>query len=188
MLPHQALSANDALLVVDVQNDFCPGGALPIPEGDAVVPAITPWIQAASDKGMFIFFSRDFHPLFHPSFTSRGGQWPVHCVQDTWGASFHPDLLRPDSSIVITKGVRFDQDQNSAFDQTGLNHLLSTEQISRLWVAGLALDVCVQATVNDALQLGYRVMLLVQATRAVSPESGKAALDSLQQAGAELIW
>lgn len=112
----------------------------------------------------------------------------MHCVQDTWGASFHPDLLRPDSSIVITKGVRFDQDQNSAFDQTGLNHLLSTEQISRLWVAGLALDVCVQATVNDALQLGYRVMLLVQATRAVSPESGKAALDRLQQAGAELIW
>ena len=111
----------------------------------------------------------------------------MHCVQDTWGASFHPDLLRPGASIVITKGVRFDQDQNSAFDQTGLNYLLSREQILRLWVAGLALDVCVQATVNDALQLGYRVMLLVQATRAVSPERGKTTLESLQQAGAELI-
>ncbi|MFP4259016.1 MAG: isochorismatase family protein [Desulfovermiculus sp.] len=187
MQPDQALTANDALLVVDVQNDFCPGGALPVPEGDAVVPAINPWIQAASEQGILLFFSRDFHPLFHPSFTSRGGQWPVHCVQDTWGASFHPDLLRPESGIVVTKGVRFDQDQNSAFDQTGLHHLLSREQVSRLWVAGLALDVCVQATVHDALQLGYTVMLLVQATRAVSPESGEKTLESLHQAGAQLI-
>ncbi|MBS3779541.1 MAG: isochorismatase family protein [Desulfovermiculus sp.] len=188
MQPNQDLAPHDALLVVDVQNDFCPEGALPIPEGDAVVPAINPWIQAAADQNLLLLFSRDFHPLLHPSFIPQGGQWPVHCVQDTWGARFHPELLMPDSGIVVTKGVRFDQDQNSAFDQTGLDHLLSKQQVSTLWVAGLALDVCVQATVLDALDLGFNVKLLVQATRAVSVDSGKAALQSMQQSGAELIF
>ena len=182
------VAPHDALIVVDVQNDFCPGGALPIPEGDAVVPAITPWVQAAAEQNALLLFSRDFHPLFHPSFVPQGGQWPVHCVQDTWGASFHPELVIPESGIVVTKGVRFDQDQNSAFDQTGLNHLLSKKQISRLWVAGLALDVCVQATVLDALHLGYSVLLLAQATRATGIERGKAALQHVQQAGAEIIF
>jgi len=187
MQPNQDLAPHDALLVVDVQNDFCPGGALPIPEGDAVVPAVNPWIQAAADQDLLLLFSRDFHPLLHPSFISQGGQWPVHCVQDTWGARFHSRLIIPDSGIVVTKGVRFDQDQNSAFDQTGLEHLLSRQQVSRLWVAGLALDVCVQATVHDALNLGYAVNLLVDATRAVSADSGQSALQHMQQSGAELI-
>ncbi|MDZ7760452.1 MAG: isochorismatase family protein [Desulfovermiculus sp.] len=188
MQPKQAFAPQDALLVVDVQNDFCPGGALPIPEGDAVVSAVNPWIQEAADYNLLLLFSRDYHSLVHPSFLPQGGQWPAHCIQDTWGASFHPELLIPESGIVVTKGVRFDQDQNSAFDQTGLEHLLSRQQVSTLWVAGLALDVCVQASVLDALDLGYNVKLLVQATRAVSVDSGKAALQSMQQSGAELIF
>jgi len=187
MHPNQAFAPHDALLVVDVQNDFCPDGALPIPEGDAVVPAVNPWIQAATDNNLLVLFSRDFHPFFHPSFIPQGGQWPIHCLQDTWGSRFHPQLSVPESGIVVTKGVRFDQDQNSAFDQTGLEQLLSRQQVSTIWVAGLALDVCVQATVLDARKLGFSVKLLVQATRAVSAESGEAALQRLQQAGTELI-
>jgi nicotinamidase/pyrazinamidase len=88
MQPEQGLASHDALHVVDVQNDFCPYGALPIPEGDTVVPVINPWTQATADQNMLLLFSRDFHPFYHPSFSQYGGQWPVHCVQDTWGASF----------------------------------------------------------------------------------------------------
>ena len=115
-----AFQPGDALLIIDVQNDFCPGGALPIPEGDQVVPVLNAWIDAASQAGIPVYLSRDWHPKHHPSFTEEGGLWPVHCLQDTPGAAFHPGLRVPPEAVIVTKGTRFDQDQNSAFDQTGL--------------------------------------------------------------------
>ncbi|MBW2312004.1 MAG: isochorismatase family protein, partial [Deltaproteobacteria bacterium] len=124
--PNDLLEEGDGLLLVDIQNDFCPGGALPIEEGDEIVPVLSKWIKAGQAKGIPIYASRDWHPLQHMSFEGHGGKWPPHCIQDTNGAAFHPELKLPDNTVKITKGVRFDQDQNSAFDQTGL-----AEQLTR---------------------------------------------------------
>ena len=137
------LKQNDGLLIVDVQNDFCPGGALPISEGDQIIPVLNRWIAAAHEKGIPVYASRDWHPARHLSFDTEGGKWPPHCIEDSEGAAFHPSLELPDSVTKITKGVRFDKDQNSAFDQTGLAVQLRRDQVTRLWIGGLALDVCV---------------------------------------------
>lgn len=179
-----ALGPGDALLLVDVQNDFCPGGALPIPEGDRVVPVLNRWIAAARQKGTPIYASRDWHPLGHPSFTSEGGQWPPHCIQDTIGAEFHPDLQLPAEAIIVTKGTRFDQDQYSAFDQTGLDQRLKRDGVKRLWAGGLAQDVCVAASVLDARALGYSVHLIPEGSLPVTREGGLEAVRRMRQAGA----
>ncbi|WP_133717388.1 nicotinamidase [Methylocaldum gracile] len=174
----------DALIVVDVQNDFCPAGALPIEDGDAVVPVLNRWIEAATKANVPVYASRDWHPVGHVSFQESGGPWPPHCIQDSEGARFHPELRLPDSAIVVTKGVRFDQDQNSAFDQTGLAQHLRKAGIRRLWVGGLAEDVCVQATVLDARTEGFEVMVIRDATRPVTPQGGEKARREMQDAGA----
>src|SRR5690606_24381046 len=119
-------------------------------------------------------------------FRENGGPWPPHCIQDSAGARFHPDLKLPDSTIVVTKGVRFDQDQNSAFDQTGLGQHLRRKGIKRLWVGGLAEDVCVLATVLDARREGFDVMVIQEATRPVSPQGGEAARRKMREAGASI--
>ena len=129
----------DALLIVDVQKDFCPGGALAIEKGDRVIPVLNYWIQQARRSNVPVYASRDWHPQGHISFKSQGGLWPPHCIQDSEGAEFHPELHLPGDTVKITKGVRFDQDQNSAFDQTGLAERLSHDGVQRLFVGGLAL-------------------------------------------------
>ncbi|HDR46658.1 MAG TPA: nicotinamidase [Geoalkalibacter subterraneus] len=177
----------DLLLVVDVQNDFCPGGALPIEGGDGVVPVLNDWIRAARDAGIGLYFSRDWHPKNHISFEENGGSWPPHCVQDSEGARFHPDLVVPDEAVIVTKGTRFDQDQNSAFDQTGLAEWLHKQDIKRIFVGGLAQDVCVQATVIDGQREGFEMHLLQSATRPVTAEGGRESLEKMQQAGAVVI-
>lgn len=174
----------DMLLIVDMQNDFCPGGALPISDGDSIIPLINRWTTVAGDAGAPVYFSRDWHPACHVSFRENGGLWPPHCVQDTPGARFHEQLQVPDNAVVVTKGTRFDQDQNSAFDQTGLATWLKDRGIRRIFVAGLALDVCVEATVMDALQQGFSVGLIEEATLPVSPEGGRASLKKMYEAGA----
>lgn len=181
-----ALRTGDALLVVDVQNDFCPGGALPVEEGDRVVPVLNRWLRAARERGIPVYASRDWHPLGHPSFAEAGGPWPVHCVQDTHGAAFHTELELPDDAVLVAKGVRFDVDQYSAFHETGLADRLRRDGVSRLFVAGLALDVCVRATVLDALRAGLEVRVLVDATRPVAEEDGRSALQEMEAAGAFL--
>lgn len=180
------LDRSDALLLVDVQNDFCPGGALAVPEGDRVVPVLNRWIGAARDAGIPVLASRDWHPRNHPSFAGRGGPWPEHCVQDTPGAAFHADLDLDGSETRVTKGVRFDHDQYSAFDATGLAHHLEEAGVERLWIGGLAQDVCVEATVLDACRAGFEVHLITEATRPVDPEAGEQALETMRQAGAVL--
>jgi len=184
--PREALRPGDALLLVDVQNDFCPGGRLPITEGDAVVPVLNRWLAAAADTGLPVYASRDWHPRGHLSFVGHGGEWPPHCIQDTPGAAFHPDLDLPAKTVVITKGVRFDKDQYSAFDETGLAGRLRDDGVARLWIGGLAQDVCVRATVLDGCTAGFEIHVILDATRPVTPEGGEAANARMQEAGAIL--
>jgi nicotinamidase/pyrazinamidase len=176
----------DALLVVDVQRDFCAGGALAVPGGEEVVPVLNRWLEEAESAGIPIFLSRDWHPSDHVSFEARGGPWPPHCVQDTPGAEFHPDLAAPASGRRVTKGVRFDKDQNSAFDETGLDLELRHLGVRRLWVGGLARDVCVRDSVIDALHCGLEVCVIADATRAVDAEAGERALSEMRDTGARI--
>lgn len=180
------MRTGDALLLVDVQNDFCPGGALPIEEGDLIVPILNRWLRAARERGIPVYASRDWHPRGHLSFVEAGGQWPAHCVQDTEGAAFCADLELPDDVVLVAKGSRFDLDQYSAFHETGLEERLRRDGVRRLWVGGLALDVCVRATVLDALRAGLEVRVLAEATRPVSAEEGRRARSEMEAAGAIL--
>jgi nicotinamidase/pyrazinamidase len=178
------LGKEDALIIVDVQNDFCPGGALAIEKGDEIIPALNLWIEAARSAGAKIYASRDWHPKEHPSFEQNGGKWPPHCVQDTPGAGFHPDLDLPEDAAVVTKGVRFDVDQNSVFDNTGLGVHLKKQGVRRAYIGGLAEDVCVLASVLDGLREGFEVTLLSDATLPITPEGGQKALEEMKNAGA----
>lgn len=179
--PMKYIKKGDGLLVVDVQWDFCPGGHLPIPDGHRVVPVINEWIEAALDRHIPVYASRDWHPKGHISFNERGGPWPPHCIQDESGAQFHPDLLWNDRILVVTKGTRFDKDQNSVFDDTGFEHQLEYDGVQRLHISGLALDVCVLATVLDAIQSGFQVHLIKDATRSVTEEGGRRALEKMMR-------
>jgi len=179
--------SGDLLLVIDVQKDFCPGGALPIARGDEVVPVINEWMRAAGNAGVPVYLSRDWHPEHHLSFAESGGPWPVHCLQDSEGAGFHPTLEVPHDGVIVTKGTRFDQDQNSAFDQTGLADWLHRQRVRRIFVGGLAEDVCVLATVLDGCQAGFEMVLIAAATRPVTAEGGRKAREQMQKAGARII-
>lgn len=181
------LRQSDALILVDVQRDFCAGGALAVQDGDAVVPVLNSWIERAERAGTRIYASRDWHPRFHVSFKEFGGLWPPHCVQETAGARFHPDLHLPPIAHVVCKGVRLDRDQLSAFDQTGLEAHLRRAGIRRLWVGGLAQDVCVHETVLDALRQGFEVCVIVDGTRPVDAAAGARSLERMRQAGALLV-
>ncbi len=184
--PQSSLQAGDALLVIDVQNDFCPGGALAIDDGDQVIPVLNRWLEAARERGIPVYASRDWHPLEHPSFEAQGGPWPPHCLQDSPGARFHADLELPPDVSKVTKGVRFDQDQYSAFDQTGLAEELRNKGVGRIWIGGLAQDVCVAATAVDARNAAFEVRLITDATRPVTVEGGREALQRMKEAGVEM--
>lgn len=183
-MAHAELGPHDALILVDVQNDFCPGGALPIEEGDHVVPVLNRWIEKARASGATIVASCDWHPPDHVSFTPHGGPWPVHCVQETEGAALHRDLDLPGDATIVKKGTARDKDSYSALDETGLAETLRERDVRRLWVGGLALDVCVRATVLDALQEGFEVHVLPSATRPVDAAAGEQALNEMERAGA----
>lgn len=181
--PEDALQPGDALIVVDVQNDFIPGGALPIANGDAVVPVLNRWIDRAQRLGLPVVASRDWHPKGHLSFKAQGGEWPVHCVEGTAGAAFHPDLALPADATIVTKGNRTDRDQYSAFDATGLAETLRRKGVSRVFIGGLAEDVCVRATALDAIKAGLTTHLIAGATKPVTPAGGKAAIREMRAAG-----
>ena len=181
----QEFSAGDALMIVDVQNDFCPGGALPIPDGDRVVPVINAWSRAAVRAGVPIYLSRDWHPARHPSFEPEGGEWPPHCIQDTPGAAFHPELEVPSDATIVSKGTRFDMDQYSAFHETGLIERLRRDGVRRLWMGGLAQDVCVCATALDARRHGLEVALIPGGSLPVTREGARDALRRMQEAGVQ---
>jgi nicotinamidase/pyrazinamidase len=183
---------NSALLIVDVQVDFCPGGALPVPDGDRVVAALNRYIEDAVARGITIYASRDWHPATTSHFQPFGGEWPVHCVQNTAGARFHPDLRLPSSAIVITKGESPDRPGYSAFEgrtPEGTPFLtdLQARQIDHLHVGGLATDYCVKESVLAALAAGLRVTVLERAIAGVDvrPGDSSRAVAEMRDAGAE---
>lgn len=178
------LSSQDALLVVDVQRDFCPGGALAVPDGDQVVPVLNRWIEAATRGGAVVVASRDWHPAGHVSFTERNGAWPPHCIQDSPGAAFHPELKLPEDVHVVSKGTDLDTDQYSVFDRTGLAEELLGRGVLRLWIGGLAEGVCVKSTALDGARAGFETHLILPATRPIgSPAAHKATVEEARRAG-----
>ncbi|MDE2181340.1 MAG: nicotinamidase [candidate division NC10 bacterium] len=181
------LSQGDALIVVDVQNDFLPGGSLAVPRGDEVIPVLNRYLAAFVRWGLPIFATRDWHPPNHCSFQPYGGPWPPHCVAGSAGAAFAPALELPASSTLITlKGTQPEQDAYSAFDGTDLDARLRAQGVGRLFVGGLATDYCVLCTVEDGLKAGYAVVLLQDAIRAVNvrPDDGERAEAEMIQRGA----
>ena len=177
-----------ALLVVDVQNDFCPGGALAVAEGDEVVDPLNKLIYEFLERGEPVFKTRDWHPEKTKHFAAYGGTWPVHCVQNTKGAEFHPQLADDIHMRTISKGMG-DQDSYSAFDGTDLALQLRRLGIEEVWVGGLATDYCVKNTVLDARREGFRVKALKDGMRAVdiNPGDGERAIEEMRAAGAEVV-
>lgn len=185
------LRPGDALLVVDVQNDFLPGGAVAVPDGQEVIPALQRYLDVFAEANAPVFATRDWHPTNHCSFYAQGGPWPAHCVAETRGAAFPSSLQLPPSSIVVSKGTDPAPDAYSGFQGTSLHEQLQTAGITRLFVGGLATDYCVLHTVADARRLNYEVYLLIDAVRAVNvrPEDGTEAEASMVSAGAiSLRW
>lgn len=180
------LQRGDTLLIVDVQRDFLPGGALGVPRGEEVVPILNRYIRLFAAHGLPIVLSRDWHPADHCSFQAQGGPWPAHCIAGSPGADFASDLAVPDQAIVISKAVTADEEAYSAFQHTGLGAQLQALGRQRLHVGGLATDYCVRASVIDALQQGFAVLLLRDAIRAVNlhPGDGAAAERAMIAAGA----
>ena len=177
-----------ALIVVDVQNDFCPGGALAVERGDEVVEPLNRLIKEFLERGEPVYKSRDWHPVRTKHFADYGGTWPVHCVQNTRGAEFHEDLLDDQRVRVVSKGMG-DEDSYSAFDGTTLAEDLRRKGVGEVWVGGLATDYCVKNTVLDALREGFRVRALSDAMRAVNLQPGddQRAIEEMRAAGAEIV-
>ena len=174
-----------ALIIVDVQDDFCPGGALAVPNGDAVVEPINRMAREAS----LVVATRDWHPVDHGSFSSEGGPWPAHCVSDTPGAELHAGLDRGQIDAVVDKGQAPDREGYSGFEDTELERLLRERDVDAVDVAGLALDYCVKATALDARRAGFDVTVHRYATRAVEVQPGDAdrAVEELRAAGVQVV-
>jgi len=184
----------DALLLVDPQNDFCPGGSLPVAEGDRVMPVLNEWAAAAERDGAPIFISRDWHPQRTTHFKDYGGLWPAHCVAGTRGADFHPNLNVAASAVVVSKGMGETEDAYSAFqardgNETPLSTLLRARNVKRLYVMGLATDYCVKESVLGGLHEGFAVSVVPDGIRAVNvqPNDGDQALQAMRDAGAHVL-
>jgi nicotinamidase/pyrazinamidase len=175
----------EALIVVDVQNDFCPGGALAVEHGDEVVEPLN---RMAADADLVVA-TRDWHPPDHGSFDRKGGPWPVHCVQGTPGAELHPGLDRSAIDEVVDKGQDPATEGYSGFEGTRLAELLRERGVEKVDVGGLALDYCVKNTALDARREGFEVLVHLDATRAVNVEPGddRRAVDELRDAGVEVV-
>ena len=189
---------NTSLIVVDVQNDFAdPAGSLSVAGGAEIIPTINAEIQAALAGGALVVATQDWHPPVTPHFAKDGGIWPVHCVADTWGAELHPSLALPGDAPRVRKGVN-GEDGYSGFTtrdpvtgetaRTELDGLLKAAGVTRVTVVGLATDYCINATALDAIELGYRVNVLVDACAAVDlkPGDGERALAGLDAAGVDM--
>jgi nicotinamidase/pyrazinamidase len=183
-----------ALLIVDVQKDFCPGGALAVPDGDRVVPALNRYIADATARGWPVYASRDWHPPVTSHFQAYGGEWPPHCVQNSDGATFHDDLRVPPFATVVTKGDSPDSPGYSALgghtpDGQTLAAALQEANIDHLYIGGLATDYCVKQSVLDARRLGLKVTVLGDAIAGVDVKPGDStrAIEDMRAAGAEVI-
>jgi len=178
-----------ALIIVDVQNDFCPGGSLAVAHGEEVVAPLNKLMNEFLDRGEPVFKTRDWHPEKTKHFQIYGGTWPVHCVQNTKGAEFHPDLLDDPRVTIVSKGFDESADGYSGFDGTRLAETLREEDVKEVWIGGLATDYCVKETVLDARREGFKVKALADAMRPVNlnPEDGEKAVAEMSAAGAEIV-
>lgn len=181
-----------ALLLVDVQNDFCPGGALAVPGGDRVIPVLNRIIERFEARGRPIYASRDWHPPDTKHFREFGGPWPPHCIAGTPGANLHPELRVPSGTILISTGQDREDDGYSAFegiteDGRRLVDDLRRRAVSELYVGGLATDYCVRASVLDARRAGFPVTVLIDGIAGIDPEDARRALEEMEAAGASLI-
>ena len=181
--------ARAALIVVDVQRDFCADGALAVPDGDAVVPVLAKWIAQFRSRDLPVVYTRDWHPPNHSSFQEQGGPWPTHCVADERGAQFHPDLPVPEDAWIVSKATDVEGDAYSGFDGTELETELGARRIGQLYVGGLATDYCVKATVLDAVRAGFETSVILDAVRAVNvqPGDGAKAIEEMRAAGAHVV-
>ena len=184
-----ASETRKALIVVDVQNDFCPGGSLAVAHGDEVVAPLNKLMNEFLDRGDPVFKTRDWHPAQTKHFADYGGTWPVHCVQNTHGAEFHPHLLDDPRITVVSKGFDESADGYSGFDGTQLAQTLRDAGVEEVWVGGLATDYCVKHTVVDAVREGFKVRALGDAMRPVNvnPDDGRKAIEEMSAAGAEIV-
>jgi nicotinamidase/pyrazinamidase len=180
-----------ALLIIDLQNDFCPGGALPVPDGNRVVRPLNRAVELFSAAKRPVLASRDWHPEVTSHFRDFGGVWPPHCVQGTIGAEFHPELKLPKDYMLVSKGFEADSDSYSAFDGRAANgrslqEVLAALGVDRIFVGGLATDYCVKESVLAARREGLKVVVLEEAIAGVDLTQGDSlrAIDEMKRAGA----
>jgi nicotinamidase/pyrazinamidase len=178
-----------ALIVVDVQNDFCPGGSLAVAQGDEVIAPLNQLMKEFLDRGEPVYKTRDWHLPQTNHFAAYGGIWPFHCIQNTKGAEFHPDLLDDPRITVISKGTDDKADGYSGFDGTNLADSLREAGVSEIWVGGLATDYCVKQTVIDGVRQGFKVKALADSMRAVNVNQGDGAgaIEQMRAVGAEIV-
>jgi len=177
---------NTSLIIVDVQNDFCSGGSLAVPQAVMIIPVLNKYVEIFSELNLPIFATRDWHPLNSMHFVTSGGKWPPHCVQNTLGAQFHSGLHLPYQTIVITKGVKPEENGYSAFegrDSHGrfLKEILDENKVRSLWIGGLATDYCVKTTAIDGQKAGFKVSILLDAIKGVnlSPSDSQNAIEEM---------
>lgn len=187
--PYVKPGQGDALIVVDVQNDFLPGGSLGVPDGDAVVSVMNRYMARFRDAGLPVYATRDWHPEGHCSFEAQGGPWPPHCIAESQGAEFADELELNDDVTVISKATTVEKDAYSGFQGTDLAKRLRRQQVKRLFIGGLATDYCVVNTVKDALKEGFEVLLLDDGIRGVNVNAGdtEKAMQEMHELGAESI-
>jgi nicotinamidase/pyrazinamidase len=182
-----------ALLVVDVQNDFCAGGTLPVPRGARVVPVLNRYIDLFAARGLPVYFSRDWHPPETAHFATSGGKWPAHCVRGTAGAAFHGELHVPTGAVIVSKGTAPGEEGYSAFEgyhpgPVFLRESLEAAGVRTLYVGGLATDYCVHASVLDGLRFGFQVVVLADAVRGINLNAGdvERAMEEMRERGARV--
>lgn len=183
------LEANDALLIIDVQSDFLPGGALAVAAGENVIAPLNAYVALARRHGVAVYASRDWHPIDHASFQRHGGPWPEHCVAGSAGAQFAAALQLPHDAVVISKGCTAQSEGYSAFEHTALAEQLRAAGIKRLLIGGLATDYCVLHSVRDALAAGFAVLLLADAIAAVNIHVGddERSISEMMELGAGVV-
>lgn len=181
-----AQKKNRALIIVDVQNDFCPGGKLAVPKGDEVAPVISRLMPIFLER----IFTKDFHPKNHCSFKAQGGDWPEHCVGGTWGAMLYDDMACQNrEDLVVLKGRNPHKEAYSGFDETGLEKYLKAKRIGKVYICGLATDYCIKATAFDAKKLGFKTYVIIDACRGVNVKKGDTgrAVREMRNAGIKIV-
>ncbi|MDD4954868.1 MAG: isochorismatase family protein [Candidatus Omnitrophica bacterium] len=191
MKPYKEIISPKALLVNDVQNDFCPGGSLAVSACTEIIAPLNRYIKLFSSNGFVVFVSRDWHPKKTKHFKAFGGKWPAHCVQQTKGAKFYPGLKLGKNVFLLSKGMDPGKDSYSAFDAFDANgrsflKILNKLRVKELYLGGLATDYCIKQTAIDAINNNFKVYLLIDAIRGINPFDSEMAVKSVMSKGAKL--